>query len=139
MGGRPGGVAGFQTAHTVSAVLPFSEENLPKPRLLVFGMMRDKPIDAVARSLFPFFDRVIATEPYLPRSASAEDLAALANVMGIDAEAEPKPERAFQRAMRSPHRNILIGGSRYLAGAAIADFDQQRERAGNKKNRWSDP
>jgi dihydrofolate synthase / folylpolyglutamate synthase len=128
-------VDGFHNAHAVSAIVPFIEKFLKPPRLLVFGMMRDKPIEAVARSLFPLFDRVIATEPYLPRSASAEDLAARAAAMGIDAKAEPRPERAFQRAMRSPHRNILIGGSLYLAGAAIAYFDQQRERAGKKKNR----
>ena len=128
-------VDGFHNAHAVSAILPFIERNLKPPRLLVFGMMRDKPIDAVARELFPLFDRVIATEPYLPRSANAGELAAPATAMGIDAKAEPKPEKAFQRAMRSPHRNILIGGSLYLAGAAIAYLDQQREHTGKKKKR----
>jgi len=135
IGGKTVWVDGFHNAHAVSAVLPFIEENLPQPRLLVFGMMRDKPIDAVARALFPLFDRVIATDPYPPRSESAGDLAARAVAMGIDAKAEPKPERALRRAMRSPHRNILVGGSLYLAGAAIAYFDQQSERAGKKKNR----
>jgi dihydrofolate synthase/folylpolyglutamate synthase len=135
IGGKTVWVDGFHNAHAVSAILPFIEENLRPPRLLVFGIMRDKPIDAVTRSLFPLFDRVIATEPYPPRSADAEDLAARARAIGIDAKVEPKPERAFERAMRSPHRNILIGGSLYLAGAAIAYFDQQRQRAGKKKNR----
>src|SRR5205823_4171332 len=133
IGGKTVWVDGFHNAHAVDAILPFVEKNLSPPRLLVFGMMRDKPIDAVARALFPLFDRVIATEPYAPRSAPAEDLAARARAMGIDSKAEPNPERAFQGAMRSPHRNILVGGSLYLAGAAIAYFDQQRERAGKKK------
>jgi dihydrofolate synthase / folylpolyglutamate synthase len=135
IGGKTVWVDGFHNAHAVAAILPFVEKNLPPPRLLVFGIMRDKPIDAVTRSLFPLFDRVIATEPYPPRSADAEDLAARARVIGIDAKVEPKPERAFERAMRSPHRNILIGGSLYLAGAAIAYFDEQRQRAGKKKDR----
>ena len=128
-------IDGFHNGHAVSAILPFIEKNVRPPRLLVFGMMRDKPIDAVVHSLFPLFDRVIATEPYLPRSASAGDLVALATKMGIEAKAEPKPERAFDRAMRSRHRNILIGGSLYLAGAAIAYFDEKRQRAGKKKKR----
>jgi dihydrofolate synthase/folylpolyglutamate synthase len=128
-------VDGFHNGHAVDAILPFVEKNLSPPRLLVFGIMRDKPIDAVVRSLFPIFDRVIATEPYPPRSASAEDLVERARAIGIDANAEPKTERAFERALRSPHRNILIGGSLYLAGAAIAYFDQQREQAGKKKKR----
>lgn len=134
-GGKTVWVDGFHNAHAVSAVLPFIEKTLRPPRLLVFGMMRDKPIGAVAEALFPLFDGIIATEPYPPRSLDAEDLVARAVAMGIDAKAEAKPERAFERAMRSPHRNILIGGSLYLAGAAIAYFDQQRERAGKKKNR----
>ena len=128
-------IDGFHNAHAVAAILPFIEKHLRPPRLLVFGMMRDKPIDAVVQLLFPLFDRVIATEPYLPRSASAEEIVERAAAMGIDAKAEPNPERALQSAMRSRHRNIVVGGSLYLAGAAIAYFDKQGERAGKNQKR----
>jgi len=126
-------IDGFHNAHAMSAILPFVEKKIPSPRLLVFGIMRDKPIDSVARPLFPLFDCVITTEPFPPRSAKAEDLAARARAMGITSKAEPLPERAFDVAMRSRQRNILIGGSLYLAGAAIAYFDEKRERARKKQ------
>ena len=126
-------IDGFHNGHAAAAIRSFVEEKLKPPRLLVFGIMRDKSIDAVAEQLFPLFDRVIATEPYPPRSASAEGLAARARVLGIEAKEEPDPKRAFALAMRSPHRSVLVGGSLYLAGAAIAYFDQHRDRA--KKNR----
>ena len=133
LGGKQIWVDGFHNAHAVSAILPFIEKKVPAPRLLVFGIMRDKPITSVAQALFPLFEHIITTEPYPPRGATAEDLAARARRIGIPATAEPKPERAFELALRSAPRSILIGGSLYLAGAAIAYFDQQRERAGKKK------
>jgi len=125
-------IDGLHNAHAAAAVAPFIDKNVASPRLLVFGIMRDKDIDAVARILFPRFDRVIMTEPYPPRSANAEELAAVARGMNIDSAAEPQPARAFELAMRSPQRSVFIGGSLYLAGAAIEYFDTQRKR-GNKK------
>jgi len=122
-------IDGFHNGHAAAAIAPFIEQNLPPPRLLVFGIMRDKHIEEVAKRLFPLFERIIATEPYPPRSAAAADLAALARGQGVEAIAEPDPARAFARALRSPQRSILIGGSLYLAGAAIDYFDSQREQS----------
>jgi len=134
-GGKQIWVDGFHNPHAVAAIVPFIQKKIPAPRLLVFGIMRDKPIDSVAQALFPLFDSVITTEPYPPRSAKAEDLAEGARAIGIATKAEPKPERAFELAMRSRQRSILIGGSLYLAGAAIAYFDEKRKRAGQKQKR----
>lgn len=126
-------IDGLHNAHAAEAVAPYIEENVPRPRLLVFGIMRDKDVAAVARILFPRFDCVITTEPYAPRSASAQELASIAREMGIDATAEPVPAHALQRAVRSRDRNIFIGGSLYLAGAAIEFFDAQRDRRGKQQ------
>jgi dihydrofolate synthase / folylpolyglutamate synthase len=126
-------VDGLHNAHAANAIAPFIEKNLPRPRLLVFGIMRDKAIDAVANLLFPMFDCVLTTEPYPPRSAKAADLAAIARSMNIDSKAEPEPTRAFDAAMRSSLRSVFIGGSLYLAGAAIEYFDAKRERARQKQ------
>jgi folylpolyglutamate synthase/dihydropteroate synthase len=90
-------------------------------------------VAAVTEILFPRFESVITTEPYAPRSANAEGLASIARQMSIEAEAEPVPARAFERAMRSRYRNIFIGGSLYLAGAAIEFFDAQRDRSGKQQ------
>ena len=95
--------------------------------------MRDKAIEPVARTLFPLFDCVITTDPYPPRSADADELAARARAMGIESNAQRDPARAFDQAMRSPQRSIFIGGSLYLAGAAIHYFDAQRKQS--RKNR----
>jgi dihydrofolate synthase/folylpolyglutamate synthase len=128
-GGKTIWIDGFHNAHAAAAIAPFVEEHLPRPRLLVFGIMRDKEIASVARILFPLFDRIVATEPYLPRAARAEDLSAIADSMNVEALAEREPIQAFEKARRSVQRAILIGGSLYLAGAAIEFFDAQRERA----------
>jgi len=116
-------IDGCHNSHAIAAVAPFIAATLPKPRVLVFGIMADKDVDEVAASLFPLFDRVITTEPFPPRSVSAGILADKVRQMGLPAKAEPDPERAFERALQSPEKTIFVGGSLYLAGAAIAHFD----------------
>src|ERR1700680_2304381 len=124
---RKSGLAACHNVHAVAAIAPFIGEHLRPPRLLVFGVMKDKNVDAIADILFPLFDCVIATEPYPPRSAAAVDLASTARARGIASEAEREPSRAIERALRSGERTIFIGGSLYLAGAAIQFFDAQRQ------------
>lgn len=133
-GGKTIWVDGLHNPHAATEIVRFIEKNVPPPRLLVFGIMRDKAIGAVAGALFPKFDCVIATDPYPPRAADPEDLAALARTMNVEAKAEREPAYAFDAAMRLPQRSIFIGGSLYLAGAAIEYFDAKRNRASQKQN-----
>ncbi len=116
-------IDGCHNAHAIAAVSPFIGESVPTPRVLVFGIMADKDVDTVVRLLFPLFDRVIATEPFPPRSVAAGKLAETAARMGIAAAAEADPRDAFARAMSAPEPAVFVGGSLYLAGAAIAYFD----------------
>ena len=111
-------IDGGHNAHAIAQTAPFFEEHVPTPRLLVFGIMGDKDVQPVVDRLFPLFDRVIATEPYPPRSVPADSFA---NAIPI-----PNPEEAFAAAMNAEERNIVITGSLYLAGAAIAFFDKIR-------------
>ncbi len=120
-------IDGCHNPHAIRAVIPFLRENIPAPRMLVFGIMSDKDIDAVMRDLFPLFERIITTEPFPPRSADAETLAAAAREMGIDATALRSPQDAFEAALRAPQRSIFVGGSLYLAGAAIEFLDSLSE------------
>ncbi len=122
-GGKEVWIDGGHNAHAVRAILPFIAEQIPAPRLLVFGIMSDKDVADVTALLFPLFESVIATEPYPPRSVAAEDLVAIAQRMSIDAAAEPDPSRAIARALASGYHSIVIAGSLYLAGAAIDFFD----------------
>lgn len=108
-------IDGGHNAHAIARTAPYFDAHVPRPRLLVFGMMSDKHIAPVRDLLFPLFDRVITTEPYPPRSARAADLG------GIPIA---EPEAAFRAALEAPERAIVVTGSLYLAGAAIAFFDK---------------
>jgi len=122
--GRSVWVDGFHNAHALAAVAPFLER-LPRPRVVVFGIMSDKDVHDVARELFPMFDAAITTEPYPPRSMRAGALADIARSLGVDAVAQPEPRAALERALASGQPTIVVGGSLYLAGAAIEFLDAE--------------
>jgi len=121
-------VDGCHNTHAARVVAPFIAANLPRPRLLVFGIMGDKDFGEVASHLVPHFDRVIATEPYPPRSASAASLVSVSAGLGVPAIALPAPREALQAALASDEQAVFVGGSLYLAGAAIEFLDEQRAR-----------
>lgn len=112
-------IDGAHNAHAAAVIAPFVEAHVPRPRLLVFGVMRDKDVDAIVIRLFPLFDRIITTEPLPPRSADAAGLATAANATPIR-----DPEAALRHALDSPERSIVVAGSLYLAGAALQFFDK---------------
>lgn len=112
-------IDGGHNAHAAAAIAAFVDANVPRPRLLVFGVMQDKDVASVIARLFPLFDRVITTEPLPPRSARAELLAQNTNAIPI-----ADPDGAFRRALASPEPAIVITGSLYLAGAALRFFDK---------------
>lgn len=116
-------IDGGHNAHAARAIAPFIRDHVAGPRTLVFGIMTDKDLAEVAELLFPLFDEVIGTEPYPPRSATAASLAALAVAKGVPASAEPDPAAAIERALAGTSRSVVIAGSLYLAGAAIAHFE----------------
>lgn len=123
-------VDGCHNAHAAAAIAPFVASHLQPPRTLVFGIMSDKDVQDVAILLFPFFTRIITTEPYPPRSATAETLAALPQTAGIETIPVPDPCAAIDRALASDARTILIAGSLYLAGSAIGYLDALRDQRG---------
>jgi dihydrofolate synthase/folylpolyglutamate synthase len=116
-------VDGCHNAHAARAVAPWIAAQLPAPRLLVFGIMGDKDAREVMATLFPLFTRVIATEPYPPRSMRAADIAEVARGAGLEAVVEADPQRAVLRALEEQETSVFVGGSLYLAGSAIATLD----------------
>jgi len=108
-------IDGGHNLHAIEQTAPYFDANVPRPRILVFGMMSDKDVQPVVGRLFPLFDKVIATEPYPPRSVKAEAFAGATPI--------PNPDDAFRAALASREAAIVITGSLYLAGAAIAFFD----------------
>lgn len=125
-------IDGLHNAHAAAAVAPFIKD-LRRPRRLVFGIMADKDIHQVAALLFPLFDAIVTTEPYPPRSAVAASLAEMATRFGIPAAAIPDPKEAIREALRSDEPLIFVGGSLYLAGAAIELLDPMREDDGDEQ------
>ena len=121
-------VDGCHNTHAARAVAPFIDANVERPRLLVFGIMADKDVRHVAATLVPLFDRVITTEPYPPRSLTAAALATEVEALGVPAEPIPDPRRALEAALASDARSVFVGGSLYLAGAAVEFFDAARKR-----------
>ena len=109
-------IDGGHNPHAVAETAPFIDANIPKPRLLVFGIMSDKDVKAVTEKLFPLFDRIITTEPYPPRSVRADTFHGATPISD--------PDDAFRAAMASGERSIVVTGSLYLAGAALRFFDK---------------
>ncbi|MGA7350301.1 MAG: folylpolyglutamate synthase/dihydrofolate synthase family protein [Acidobacteriaceae bacterium] len=87
-------------------------------RVLVFGCMKDKAYQEMAQILFPMFDLVIATPVESPRSASAEDLVAAAQEVGVRALAARDGQEALRRAwVEAPREGlVVVAGSVYLVG-----------------------
>jgi dihydrofolate synthase/folylpolyglutamate synthase len=99
---------------------PDVAEDLPPfpQKTLLFGCLDDKPIDELAKILFPIFDRVILTAPDSPRATDPAKLAALAETLGTPSTVVPQPSAALDVALGSTPSTALlvIAGSLYLAG-----------------------
>jgi dihydrofolate synthase / folylpolyglutamate synthase len=98
-----------------------SERYPDRSLLLVFGAMRDKAISEMAEILFPLANRVIATQPENPRSATPEEIRQAAARTGAGIEAAPDVAAALGRAKISAPRDqtIVLTGSIYLVGEAM--------------------
>jgi dihydrofolate synthase/folylpolyglutamate synthase len=88
------------------------------PRVLVFGCMKDKAFEEMARILFPLFDRVIAVPVASPRSAKVEDLLRAAEQTGVAATAAADGQDALKKAWTAvpPPQLVVVAGSVYLVG-----------------------
>jgi dihydrofolate synthase / folylpolyglutamate synthase len=75
-----------------------SERFEDRPLIFVFGAMRDKAISEMAEILFPLAQRVIATRPANPRSASPEEIREAASRSGADIEEVNEVGSALVRA-----------------------------------------
>jgi len=86
-------------------------------KTLLFGCLRDKAFHEMAQILFPVFDDVVLSPVDSPRSASAGDLLAVAETLGVNAQAVESPSAGLDRAFQSAHENLLVcAGSIYLVG-----------------------
>jgi dihydrofolate synthase/folylpolyglutamate synthase len=89
---------------------------------LIFGVMRDKALREIAEILFPLAELVIATHAHNPRAASAEEIAAAAEHTGTEVVQAASVAAAIERVrgVRDSNRVIVITGSIYIVGEALA-------------------
>ena len=92
-----------------------------RPLIFVFGAMRDKAIGEMTEILFPLADRVIATRPENPRSASPQEIQQAGSRTGAQIEAVAEIETALDRARAAagPKTVIVVTGSIYLVGEVM--------------------
>jgi dihydrofolate synthase / folylpolyglutamate synthase len=87
-----------------------------RPAVAVVSVLDDKDAGAMLNALAPVVDRILVTRSGHARAASAEDLAALAEGLGIPARAVPGPVDALRAARleTGPDGVVLVTGSLYL-------------------------
>lgn len=102
-----------------------SERYDNRPLIFVFGAMRDKAISEMTEILFPIADRVIATRPENPRSASPEEIQQAGSRTGTEIEAIGEVRLALERAREcaGPETIIVVTGSIYLVGEVMRLLD----------------
>ena len=93
--------------------------------IFVFGAMRDKAISEMTEILFPLAERVIATQPENPRSASPEEIQQAAVRTGTEVEVAPDAASALERAkiLAGSTGIVVITGSIYLVGEVMRLVD----------------
>jgi dihydrofolate synthase/folylpolyglutamate synthase len=98
-----------------------SERYGDHPLVFVFGAMRDKAISEMTEILFPMAQRVIATHPGNPRSASPEEIAQPGSRTGTEIEMIADVRSALERARQvaGAEAAVVVTGSIYLVGEAM--------------------
>jgi dihydrofolate synthase/folylpolyglutamate synthase len=97
----------------------FWHENFAGRRVIVvYGAVRDKPVDEIAGILFPAAETVIFTEPRQSRAISPATLAEMTGHFARRSRVIANPFQALEAAleMASPEDVIFVTGSLYLVG-----------------------
>jgi dihydrofolate synthase/folylpolyglutamate synthase len=97
----------------------YLDELAPRPLTLVFGAMRDKQLERIGEILFPCADVLVLTAIDNPRSASLEQLLAVADRFARGSVLTGETSAAalhIARAETPPEGLICIAGSLYLVG-----------------------
>ena len=96
---------------------------VPRRRLvLVFGASADKDYRAMLRTLLPATDLAIVTKAANPRAAAPSDLLAVAKGRPAVAAGSVARALALARKAAGPEDAIVVTGSFYVAGEALASI-----------------
>ena len=92
---------------------------------MIVGMLNTRPASDFLTPLIPHIGRMLCvTIPDTPASMQAEELAATARGLGIEAETAKDIHQALAtaRGLATANQPILITGSIYLAGRVLQEF-----------------
>jgi dihydrofolate synthase/folylpolyglutamate synthase len=123
MGRRPWVIVDAAHNPVSARALAAALRNVPRRRtILVFGASADKDYGAMLRTLLPEADLAIFTRAAHPRAAAASDL--LKKAKGHAAVAAGSVARALGMARKAagPRDAIVVTGSFYVAGEALAQL-----------------
>ena len=89
-----------------------------RPFTLLFGVMRDKNVEALARILFPLADSLVLTRPRVGRAAAPAEIVERAGGLadGARREADPRKALVLARELARRGRPVVVAGSLYLVG-----------------------
>ena len=107
----------------IAAALADLEERVSRPLVLIVGMLSTKDCEGFLRNFAGLARRVIAVPIHQDKAVPAAELAGIAGGVGIPALAREDVASAITAAGKldlHPAPRILITGSLYLAGEALA-------------------
>jgi len=102
-----------------AALAAYARDFMPRPLFLVFGVMRDKDIRPMVRTLFPRAKRVFVTTIPTHRAAAPDHVLSEARDFRKKIVLEPNLGRALtlaRTAARAANGSVLVAGSLFLVG-----------------------
>ena len=115
---NPAGIAALRTA---------LDDYFPEDRrVFLLGILRDKDIDTMLRTLLRLEDRVMLTRPDSERAADPRELATKATAQEVRVKANPEKALAEALTMVSDDSLLVVTGSLYLVGRIRALLLQMR-------------
>jgi dihydrofolate synthase/folylpolyglutamate synthase len=106
-----------------AAALADLEERVPRPLVMIVGMLATKDSEAFLRNFAGLAHRLIGVPIHQDKTLAAEAVAATALGVGIPSDIAATVEAALAQAGQlglTPAPRILIAGSLYLAGEVLA-------------------
>jgi dihydrofolate synthase / folylpolyglutamate synthase len=108
---------------TIAAALADLEERVPRPLVLIVGMLATKDAEGFLSNFAGLTRRLLALPIHQDKTLSAQAMADIARKVGIPADSCESVEAALTMTGHlalSPPPRILITGSLYLAGEVLA-------------------
>ena len=98
-----------------------------RPRVVVFGAMKDKDWKAMLCELHGAFDRCILVAPRVARAASVGTLLRRARALGMNAAGATSVASGVRlaRGAAGPRGSIVVTGSHYVVGEALASLNRR--------------